>query len=362
MAQTEHIRDDAPGPPDQAPPPTLDDIRSARERLGDRVRETPVWRWRGLEIDELVGPETEVWLKLELFQYAGTFKPRGALLNMLALGERDPEALRRGVTAVSAGNHAMAVGYAAKALGTTARVVMPKSASPARVAGCRAYGAEVVLVDDVHRAFDEVRRIEEEEGRFFVHPFEGRETALGTAGVGLELTRQVPGLDAVIIPIGGGGLAAGVSAAVKQAQPSCEVFGVEPEGADTMHRSFAAGEPRAIERVTTIADSLGAPHAAPYSFSLCRRFVDELTMVDDDALRRSMALLFRGAKLAVEPAGAAATAALVGPLRERLAGRRVGLIVCGANIDHATFAGHLEAAGGQGPAADPGSGSGTRSG
>ena len=323
--------------------PGLEEIRAARERLGERVRETPVWRWRGLEVDRVFGADTEVWLKLELFQYAGTFKPRGALLNMLALGDRDPEALARGVTAVSAGNHAMAVGFAARTLGTSAKVVMPKGASPARVAGCRAYGAEVVLVDDVHRAFDEVRRIEEEEGRFFVHPFEGRETALGTATVGFELARQVPELDAVIVPIGGGGLAAGISTAVKRALPGCEVFGVEPEGADTMHRSFAAGEPRSIERVDTIADSLGAPHAAPYSFGLCRRFVDGLVMVDDDALRRSMALLFGGAKLAVEPAGAAATAALAGPLRERLSGRRVGLIVCGANIDPETFGAHVAA-------------------
>jgi len=320
-----------------SPPPSIEEIRAARERLGDRVRETPVWRWRGREIDALAGAGTEVWLKLELFQYAGTFKPRGALLTMLTLQERDPEALARGVTAVSAGNHAMAVGFAAQALGTTAKVVMPKNASPARVAGCRAYGAEVVLVDDVHQAFDEVERIEREEGRFFVHPFEGREVALGTGGVGLELAGQVPGLDAVIVPIGGGGLAAGVSTAVKQAVPGCAVYGVEPEGADTMHRSFAAGTPQAIDRVRTIADSLGAPHAAPYSFGLCRRFVDELVKVDDDALRSAMALLFREAKLAVEPAGAAATAALLGPLRERLAGRRVGLIVCGANIDHQTF-------------------------
>ncbi len=315
--------------------PTLDEIREARQLLGGRVLETPVWRWRGREIEEAVGAGTEVFLKLELFQYAGTFKPRGALLNMLALA---PEELARGVTAVSAGNHAIAVGYAARALGTSARVVMLSSANPARVAACRAYGAEIVPVDDVHAAFDEVHRIEREEGRAFIHPFEGRRTVLGTAGVGLELADQVPDLDAVIVPIGGGGLAAGVATAVKQAQPRCRVFGVEPEGADSMHRSFAAGEPRSIDKVRTIADSLGAPHAAPYTFGLCRRFVDELVLIDDDQIRRAMRLVFDGAKLAVEPAGAAATAALCGPLRDRLAGRRVGIIVCGTNIDVGTFA------------------------
>jgi threonine dehydratase len=169
---------------------------------------------------------------------------------------------------------------------------------------------------------------------------------LGTATVGLELGRQVPDLDAVIVPIGGGGLCAGVATAIKLQQPRCRVFGVEPEGADTMHRSFAAGEPQSIDRVRTIADSLGAPHAAPYTFGLCRRHVDELVMIDDDAMRRSMALLFRGMKLAVEPAGAAATAALCGPLRERLSGRRVGVVVCGTNIDVGTFAAQAAADGG----------------
>jgi threonine dehydratase len=131
---------------------------------------------------------------------------------------------------------------------------------------------------------------------------------------------------------------------VKQLLPGCAVYGVEPEGADSMHRSFASGKPEAIESVRTIADSLGAPYAAPYSFALCRKFVDALVKVDDDAIRSAMRLLFSSAKLAVEPAGAAATAALCGPLRHRLSGKRVAVIVCGANIDAKTFAQHLGAA------------------
>jgi threonine dehydratase len=142
---------------------------------------------------------------------------------------------------------------------------------------------------------------------------------------------------------------------VKLASPRTLVFGVEPEGADSMHRSFAAGSPQAIDAVRTIADSLGAPHAAPYSFGLCRRYVDELVLVSDDQLRRAMYLLFASAKLAVEPAGAAATAALCGPLLERLRGTRVGVIVCGANIDHATFAAQV-AAGAAEPARPSGQG------
>jgi threonine dehydratase len=318
--------------------PSAERIAAARARLDDLIIETPVHRWRGSEIAAAVGADTEVVLKLELFQYTGSFKARGALTNMLNLA---PEALARGVTAVSAGNHAIAVAYAAKTLGTSAKVVMMKTANPFRVERCRSYGAELILAEDVHSAFDTVRRIEKEEGRTFVHLYEGELTILGTATLGYEWCRQAPDLDAVIVPIGGGGPAAGIACAVKQLRPECQVSGVEPEGADSMHRSFAAGEPRPIEKVGTIADSLGAPFALPYSFGLCRRFLDDLVMIDDDAMRRAMGLLFREMKLAVEPAGAAATAALCGPLRERLAGKRVGVIVCGSNIDTATFARHL---------------------
>ncbi len=315
--------------------PSLSDIRAAHARLSDLVLETPVWQWRTRDLVSIVGQSTQVFVKLELFQHTGSFKARGALLNLLSL---DPAALAKGVTAVSAGNHAIAVAFAAQLLKTTAKVVMPKTANPFRVASCRSYGAEVVLVENVQEAFSRVQQIQAEEGRSFVHPFEGERTILGTATLGLEFCTQAPDLDAVIIPIGGGGLAAGMATAIKQIRPNCQVFGVEPEGADTMHRSFAAGNPQAIDAVRTIADSLGAPHAAPYSFSLCQRFVDELVLISDDQMRRAMALLFHSLKLAVEPAGAAATAALCGPLQERLRNKRVGIIVCGANIDINTFA------------------------
>jgi threonine dehydratase len=275
-----------------------------------------------------------VWLKLELFQHTGSFKVRGALLAMRRLSA---EQLARGVTAVSAGNHAMAVAHAARALGTSAKVCMPSSANAARVRACRELGAEVVLLPDIATAFEQAARIEADEGRAFVHPFEGEAMALGAAVLGMEFLRQTGNLDVLLVPIGGGGLAAGVACAVKQLQPRCRVLGVEPVGADTMRRSFAAGSPQRIDAVRTIADSLGAPMALPYSFAMCRRFVDELVQVDDDELCRAMWLLFADAKLAVEPAGAATTAAML-QQRERLAGRRIGLIICGANVDHVTFA------------------------
>ena len=324
-------------------PPTLDEVRAARRALGDLIRTTPVYEWRGPELASALRPGTDVVLKLELLQVTGTFKPRGALTVARAL---DADALARGVTAVSAGNHAIAVAYAANILGTSAKVVMMTSASPVRVARCRAFGAEVVQVETVHQAFETVREIEETEGRAHIHPFEGPLTARGTATLGLELCEQAPDLDALIVPVGGGGLAAGVCTAVKALRPDCTLIGVEPVGADTLTRSLAAGEPVSIDRVRTIADSLAPPYALPYSFDLCRRFLDDVVLVDDDAMRRAMALMFGEMKLAVEPAGAAATAALLGPLRDRLAGRRVGVVVCGSNIDIASFAGHLAAVGG----------------
>jgi threonine dehydratase len=327
------MRDPVPGSP---PPgyPALENIRQAAHRLSGKTLVTPVWRWQTGIVETSLDSATEVWLKLELFQRTGTFKLRGALNCIEAL---DAAARQRGVVAVSAGNHAIAVAYTARLAGSSATVVMPEHASPARIATCREFGARVILVPDVHQAFTRARQIEQEESRTMIHPFEGPLTAEGTATVGLELMEQVPGLDAVVVPVGGGGLCAGIAAAVKQLDPVCAVYGVEPFGADALYRSFASGSPQTLERVDTIADSLGAPYALPYSFGVCRRFVDEVVRVSDDDLCRSMFHLFRDAKLVAEPAAAAATAALLGPLRGQLDGKRVGLIVCGSNIDSVRF-------------------------
>lgn len=312
--------------------PDIAEIRALAERLADKIVDTPVIRCAAIET--AVGADTRVFAKLEFLQRTGTFKARGALATLFSLSE---EQLVAGVTAVSAGNHAIATAFAAQAVGTTAKVVMIRSANPSRIAACRSYGAEVVLADDVHSAFEIAERIREDEGRYFVHPFEGPHVALGTGTVGLEICEQCDEFDVVIVPVGGGGLIGGIANAVKRLRPGCEVIGVEPEGADTMYRSLASGKPQGIDKVTTIADSLGSPFAMPYSFGLCQMHVDRMAMVDDPALRRTMGFLFRDMKIAVEPACAASTAALLGPLRQELAGRRVMLVMCGSNIDWATF-------------------------
>lgn len=282
-----------------------------------------------------MGGDTEVYAKLEFLQRTGTFKARGALatLNELSAAQK-----KTGVTAVSAGNHAIATAFAAQAAGTNAKVVMISTANPARIDACRSFGGDVVLVDSVHDAFAAAEKIQKEEGRFFVHPFEGRPIATGTGMVGLEIHEQCADFDAVVVSVGGGGLIGGISNALKQVRPACEVLGVEPAGADSMQRSFAAGEPQSIDSVTTIADSLGAPFAMPYSFALCRQNVDQLVSVTDDQIRESMGILFRVMKFAVEPACAASTAAMLGPLRSQLLGRKLVLVMCGSNIDWPTFA------------------------
>ncbi len=316
------------------PYPTLSDIRAAAERLRGKVLTTPVWRWQ-TGIMEQQFPTTEVWLKLELFQKTGTFKLRGALNNIEAM---DAAARARGVVAVSAGNHAIAAAYTARLAGCGAKVVMPKHALPARVAACRELGAEVVLLADMHAAFAHGDALVRDEGRTMLHPYDGALTAQGTGTVGLEFMQQVPGLDAVIVPVGGGGLLGGIAAAVRQLNPECAVYGVEPYGADLMYRSLAQGAPLSLASIATVADSLGAPYTMDYSFNVCRRFVSEVVRVSDDEICLAMLHLFRDAKLVAEPAAAVATAGLLGPLRERLEGKRVGVLVCGSNIDPARFA------------------------
>lgn len=312
--------------------PDINEIRALRDALGDQVLTTPIVQCAALE--SVLGGKTQVQAKLEFLQRTGTFKARGALATLHGLTEAQRKA---GVTAVSAGNHAIATAFAAQSTGSSARVVMTRTANPSRISACRSFGGEVVLADDVHDAFRVAQRIQEEEGRYLVHPFEGRAVALGTGTVGLEIVEQCGDFDKLIVPVGGGGLIAGIANAVKQLMPGVEIIGVEPEGADTMHRSRAAGAPQAIEKVRTIADSLGAPFAMPYSFALCEQHVDRLVMVDDMQLRRTMGFLFRSMKIAVEPACVASTAALLGPLREELAGSRVVIVMCGSNIDWDTF-------------------------
>ena len=313
--------------------PEIDAVRALSEQLSGTIVRTPVMRCAPIE--DALGGDTEVLAKLEFLQRTGTFKARGALATLHSLSQ---EQLAAGVTAVSAGNHAIATAFAAAALSTTAKVVMMRAANPARVAACQEYGAEVVFADDVHEAFAIAESIQKEEGRYFVHPFEGPHVALGTGTVGLEICEQSDTFDAVIVPVGGGGLIGGIANVVKRLRPGCEVIGVEPTGADTLSRSLRSGAPQGIDKIRSIADSLGSPYALPYSFGLAQLHVDRMVLVEDIEMQKVMGFLFQNMKIAVEPACAASTAALLGPLRAELRGKRVMLIMCGSNIDWETFA------------------------
>lgn len=316
---------------------TLEAMQTRAAALRSEIRQTPVMPLDAPLVHRVLDGAS-VTLKLECFQHTGTFKARGALSVARQL---DDDSRSRGITAASAGNHAIAAGWAAAKLGISAKVVMQDNANPFRVDLARATGAEVIMKPPGQETFAEAERLVREEGRIFIHPFEGLHTSLGTAGVGLELMAQVQDLDAVVVSVGGGGLISGVAAAVKAINPACRVYGVEPEGADSMSRSLAAGEPVTIPKVDTIADSLGPPMALPFGHALCAVYVDDVVTVSDDAICAGMVVLQESAKLAVEPAAGAAMAGALGPLRAQLAGRRVGVIVCGANIDGASYCSQL---------------------
>ncbi len=316
--------------------PDLDRLRAVAKAISPHVLKTPVTAWPVPSIGG--GPDFELYVKLELFQRTGSFKARGAINAVAdAMQQSQSASAFAGVTAFSAGNHAIATAFAAKVLGTSAKVVMPRTANQFRRDRCMAYGAKLVLGDTISDLIGIVKQIQAEEGRHLVHPFEGIRTIEGAATVGLELCNQLPDLDVVIVPVGGGGLISGVACAVKQMQPDCQVIGVEPTGASGMQQSLAQHAPMERVEVDTIADSLGAPMHAPLSFSFVKRFVDEMVSVSDEQMCKAMRQMFVDMKLAVEPACAASLAALQGPLLGRFAGKRVALIACGSNIDVETY-------------------------
>jgi threonine dehydratase len=342
------------GDPPRVPARATDDTRShepseevskehlhvVRETLAGKVRRTPVLAWPEDEVSERFGKGTELLLKLEILQHASCFKTRGVMLHMLNLG---PDQRARGVIAASAGNHAACVAFAAHAAGVSAKVVVPRTTSPARLEVCRRYGAHVVEAEDIHAAFAEMERLQEREGRVVVHSFDNPWMILGAADVAGEFVDQAGRLDVMVVAVGGGGLCGGSAAAMHVLQPDCEVYGVEPSGADTMVRSLVAGEVQRLQGAT-IADSLAAPFSCERTLVLCRKFARGIVSVEDTEILDGLRSLFSSMKLAVEPAAAAALAAVRGPLSDRVRGRRVGIVLCGSNIEPRTYADFLASA------------------
>jgi threonine dehydratase len=315
--------------PSSSTAPRLEDIRAARERIAGRVHRTPTVS--ATRLGERAGVGTQLFLKCESLQKTGSFKSRGALNALLQL---DAGARTRGVVTVSAGNHAQAIAWAAAVAGVRATVVMPTVASSGKVAASRGYGAEVVLHGATGaEAFAKAHELAAQFGLVFVHPFDDPAVMAGAGTTALELLEDVDDLDVVIVGIGGGGLLGGMAVALRELRPDLRIYGVEPTGAAAMRQSLDAGRPVRLEATRTIADGLAAPMAGDATYPIIRDNVDDVVLVTDDQIAQGMRDLLIYAKLLAEPAGAAATAALlcgaipVGP------GDRVAAVVSGGNVD-----------------------------
>jgi threonine dehydratase len=303
---------------------TLDDVRAARHRLGDRLPRTPLVP--SATLSRLLG--CRVSLKLELFQKTGSFKPRGALNKLLAL---TPDERARGVVAASGGNHAQGVAYAASVLGVPATLCMPETTPANYLEATRGYGAEIVLVPNIRAAFDEAER-RQARGQIMVHPFDDPLVVAGQGTAGLEIVEAAPDLTCLYVSIGGGGLLAGVATAVRGLRPEAAVVGVETEGADAMARALAAGAPVELPGITSIARTLGAPCVSEFTLDAARRLAREVVVVSDHEAVTALVLLLERAKVLTEPAASCCLAAALRQ-RDRLGpDDHVVLLLCGGNV------------------------------
>ncbi|MGH9379744.1 MAG: threonine ammonia-lyase [Thermoanaerobaculia bacterium] len=306
---------------------TLDDVRAARERIGEVLQATPCVRSDALSSR----CDAAVHLKLESLQRTGSFKARGALNKLLQMSRAERDA---GVIAASAGNHAQGVAFAAAEVGARARIVMPATTPLVKVARTREFGAEVDLFgDNFDEAYERARELEREHGYSFVHPFDDPLIVAGQGTVGLELLEQVPELGAVVVPIGGGGLIAGIAVAVKEQRPEVAVYGVQSEAAPSMQVSLDAGHREERKSAPSIAEGISTKRPGELTFELTRKYADGVVVVSEAAIEGALFELLDVGKTLAEGAGAAAAAALLEGLLPELAGRRVAVLVSGANID-----------------------------
>jgi threonine dehydratase len=302
----------------------LRDVRKARERIGDRVHRTPTFS--SASLGQIAG--VRLHLKAELFQKTGSFKPRGVFNKLLALSQEERS---RGVVSLSAGNHAAALAYGATSVGTRATIVMPTKAVASKVDATRAFGGEVLLTDrDLLEACLEIQAAR---NLVLVHPFDDPLVIAGQGTVGLEILEDVPDVDAVVVPVGGGGLISGVAVAVKEQRPGVRIIGVEPEMADAMTRSLAQGSPVHLDHPQTVADGLAAPFAGEHTLRHVQRLVDDMVTVSDEDILGALRLVWARSKLAAEPSGAAGIAALITGRLALPAESTVVVVISGGNFD-----------------------------
>ncbi|MEY8038955.1 pyridoxal-phosphate dependent enzyme [Saccharopolyspora cebuensis] len=316
-----------------AVPLTFDDVRAAAARLDGVAHRTPVLTSRSL--DERAG--ARVFLKCENLQRVGAFKFRGA---HHALSRLDPDQRRRGVVAYSSGNHAQAVALAARLLGTAAVIVMPSDAPPAKRAATEGYGAEVITYDRYAEDRTAIgRALAAERGLALIPPYDHPDVMAGQGTTALELLADTGPLDALVVPVGGGGLMAGCATAARGLHPTTRVIGAEPTTADDTARSLAAGHRISGPVPRTLADGLAAEAPGELTFAVNRALVDRVVLVDDERITAAMRFAFERLKLVVEPSGAIGLAAV---LDGQVGGAaRIGVVLSGGNVDPERFAGLL---------------------
>ncbi len=303
---------------------SLRDIQGARQRIAPCIRRTPLSP--STTLSERL--KTNVYVKLELFQKTGSFKVRGAFNKALTL---KPEERERGIVAVSGGNHAQAVAYAARALDLRALVLMPESTPRNYVDATRGYGAEVKFAATAAAAFSEVAEYERQ-GWVYIHPFDDPLVMAGQGTVGLEILEDAPQVTDIVISVGGGGFACGLATAVKSLKPGVRVWGVETEGADCMAKSLAAGKVVTLEAITSIARTLGAPAPSERTLEMAQRYLEGVTVVPDSEAISSLLFLLERLKVLTEPA-ASCTLAAADRLRGQFSpDRHVVLVLCGGNF------------------------------
>jgi len=306
------------------PSVTLDDVRAAAQRIAGAVERTPFLCSRTLS--RLTG--AEVWLKFENLQFTASFKERGALNKLLSLAQRER---RRGVIAMSAGNHAQGVAYHAARLGLRAVIVMPRGTPNSKIQGTQVHGAEVLLEGDtLAEACAHAHELAAREGLTFIHPYDDPFVIAGQGTVALEMLEQQPALDALLVPVGGGGLIAGMATAAKALKPALRVCGVESNLWCAMHQRLA-GRPVEVGG-DTIAEGLAVRDVGELALAIARERVDEVLLVEEETIERAIVDLIEIEKTVAEGAGATGFAALL-EHAERFAGQRVGIPICGGNID-----------------------------
>ena len=305
---------------------TLPDVRAARERIREHIYMSPCARTETLSR----ASGTHAYLKLENLQMTGAYKERGALNKLLTLTAAERA---RGLIAASAGNHAQAVAYHAGRLGVAATILMPEGTPILKVANTRNHGARVLLSgSNYDEAYTEARRLEQAEGLTFVHPFDDPAVIAGQGTIGLEVLEQVPDVNAILVPIGGGGLASGIGAAVKALRPDVRVIGVQTEALPSMVASVDEGRPMTVETASTLADGIAVKRPGEFTFQHVREYVDELVTVSEEEIASAILYLLEKEKTVVEGAGAVPVAALLNH-KVRLEGLRVVSIISGGNID-----------------------------